>query len=463
MKKLSTCILATTMVVSLVPSMAFASGEVSAVAKIIGGKPILSGTEPIVKDVELQLTITNASYLSNTTSEEHEFTISLEDATFNADTKDEFEDLILTSKLENKDTITKTVTDFSDDSFTFVLEGGLLAVDDIIAIDLDSTLDNNSAGSTAMIYIESDVITVDNLSLTGVAEKGFSIAFTKPVKLVIGERVKLDDKAVKVEPKVDGSYDTGTNFKLELSKGFEFVDGTKVTARDKNNIVKYATVKDGKLSIESPSTEPFYIEGLVIEATTAKVGDAATLKLSSQGLSATTTSDSSDKEEAKDEVKDETDKEEVKDETDKEEIKDPEVTDKEEIVVPKLVISIGADYMMSGEEKITLDAPAYISKEEYTMLPVKAVSSALSETGTVDWNGETKTVTITLGDRVVVMTVGESFYYVNGGEKIASLGSLEIVEGRTFLPIRDLGNALNITDIVWDAGTKTATLNGGTK
>ncbi|WP_442871291.1 hypothetical protein [Anaerotignum lactatifermentans] len=31
---------------------------------------------------------------------------------------------------------------------------------------------------------------------------------------------------------------------------------------------------------------------------------------------------------------------------------------------------------------------------------------------------------------------------------------------RMFLGLRDLGNALGVTDITWDGATKTATLNG---
>ena len=94
------------------------------------------------------------------------------------------------------------------------------------------------------------------------------------------------------------------------------------------------------------------------------------------------------------------------------------------------------------------------------MLPVRAVATALGiNNNNVIWNGETKTVTILYGQRIITMQVGAKVVYVNGSAIPAS-ASVEIVDGRTFLPMRDLATALGVTDITWDAATKTATLNG---
>ncbi|MBQ7758772.1 copper amine oxidase N-terminal domain-containing protein, partial [Anaerotignum sp.] len=96
----------------------------------------------------------------------------------------------------------------------------------------------------------------------------------------------------------------------------------------------------------------------------------------------------------------------------------------------------------------------------YTMLPVRAVAVALGIlNNNVLWDQATKTVTILYGQRIITMQVGAKVVYVNGSAIPAS-ASPEVVDGRTFLPMRDLATALGVTDITWDAATKTATLNG---
>ena len=129
----------------------------------------------------------------------------------------------------------------------------------------------------------------------------------------------------------------------------------------------------------------------------------------------------------------------------------------------KVVVPVGESYIISGEKQITLDVPAYISAAGYTMLPVRAVAVALGiNTNNVLWDQATKTVTILYGQRIITMVAGQKVVYVNGSAIPAS-SSVEIVNGRTFLPMRDLATALGVTDITWDAATKTATLNGNQK
>ena len=126
----------------------------------------------------------------------------------------------------------------------------------------------------------------------------------------------------------------------------------------------------------------------------------------------------------------------------------------------KVVVPVGESYIVAGEDTITLDVPAYVSAAGYTMLPVRAVAVALGiNTNNVLWDQATKTVTILYGQRIITMTVGSKVINVNGSAIPAS-ASVEVVDGRTFLPMRDLATALGVTDITWDAATKTATLNG---
>ncbi|MBQ8734218.1 MAG: copper amine oxidase N-terminal domain-containing protein, partial [Anaerotignum sp.] len=126
----------------------------------------------------------------------------------------------------------------------------------------------------------------------------------------------------------------------------------------------------------------------------------------------------------------------------------------------KVVVPVGESYIVAGETQVALDVPAYVNAAGYTMLPVRAVAVALGiNTQNVLWDQATKTVTILYGQRIITMQVGAKVVYVNGSAIPAS-ASVEIVDGRTFLPMRDLATALGVTDITWDAATKTATLNG---
>ena len=126
----------------------------------------------------------------------------------------------------------------------------------------------------------------------------------------------------------------------------------------------------------------------------------------------------------------------------------------------KVVVPVGEKYLIAGEEQVALDVPAYISAAGYTMLPVRAVATALGiNNNNVLWNQASRTVTILYGQRIITMVAGQKVVTVNGNTIPAS-ATVQIKGGRTFLPMRDLATALGVTDITWDAATKTATMNG---
>ena len=125
----------------------------------------------------------------------------------------------------------------------------------------------------------------------------------------------------------------------------------------------------------------------------------------------------------------------------------------------QLKVTIGGNEMYANDKAIALDVPAYISNG-YTMLPVRAVTEALSGSAIVRWDDATKTVTITFGSRVINMTVGSNVMVING-VNVAMQAKCEITDSRAFIPLRDMGYALGLNDdkIAWDDATKTATLN----
>ena len=126
----------------------------------------------------------------------------------------------------------------------------------------------------------------------------------------------------------------------------------------------------------------------------------------------------------------------------------------------KVVVPVGESYLISGENKVTIDVPAYINANGYTMLPLRAVAVALGiNSNNVLWDQSTRTATVMYGSKIINMTYGQKVVYVNGA-MIPATAAVEITNDRMFLGLRDLGNALGVTDITWDAATKTATLNG---
>lgn len=126
----------------------------------------------------------------------------------------------------------------------------------------------------------------------------------------------------------------------------------------------------------------------------------------------------------------------------------------------KVVVPVGENYLISGENKVEIDVPAYINAAGYTMLPLRAVSVALGiNENNVLWDQASRTATVMYGSKIINMTYGQKVVYVNGA-MIPATAAVEITNDRMFLGLRDLGTALGVTDITWDAATKTATLNG---
>ena len=126
----------------------------------------------------------------------------------------------------------------------------------------------------------------------------------------------------------------------------------------------------------------------------------------------------------------------------------------------KVVVPVGESYLISGENKVEIDVPAYINANGYTMLPLRAVAVALGiNSNNVLWDQTSRTATVMYGSKIINMTYGQKVVYVNGA-MIPATAAVEITNDRMFLGLRDLGNALGVTDITWDAATKTATLNG---
>ncbi len=90
-----------------------------------------------------------------------------------------------------------------------------------------------------------------------------------------------------------------------------------------------------------------------------------------------------------------------------------------------------------------------------TMIPVRAVIESMG--GTVGWDGSTRTVSCTIGDKTLYLRIGNSRVW----DAIGNAGILDSVpvirNGRTLLPIRYVVEYFGGT-VGWDGGTQTVTI-----
>ena len=102
---------------------------------------------------------------------------------------------------------------------------------------------------------------------------------------------------------------------------------------------------------------------------------------------------------------------------------------------------------------IVFDVPPQIINER-TMVPLRAIFEALG--ASVDWNQETKTVTSAKGDTTIQLTIDSDTMYVNGSPRMLDSPAC-IVDGRTLVPVRAISEAYN-TNVDWNGDTRTVTI-----
>ena len=78
-------------------------------------------------------------------------------------------------------------------------------------------------------------------------------------------------------------------------------------------------------------------------------------------------------------------------------------------------------------------------KNDRTMVPLRFLAEAMG--ATVGYNDQTRGITVTLGESVLELTVDEKAYLLNG-EAYEMDCAAEIVEDRTFVPVRFVSEAL---------------------
>ena len=121
----------------------------------------------------------------------------------------------------------------------------------------------------------------------------------------------------------------------------------------------------------------------------------------------------------------------------------------------EIVMVIGSDSPTVNGETVKIDVPAQIL-DGRTMTPSRFVAEMLG--ADVDWDDETKTVTITKGEKVIKLVIDSNIALVDGEEVEIDVPAT-IIDGRTLTPSRFVAEMLG-ADVDWDDETKTVTIIG---
>ena len=97
------------------------------------------------------------------------------------------------------------------------------------------------------------------------------------------------------------------------------------------------------------------------------------------------------------------------------------------------------------------DAEPFIDDNGRTQVPVRFVSEALG--AEVSWEGSTKTVTISQGDKEIKIVIGKKDYTINGEKNLMDTEAL-LKEDRTFVPVRFVSEGLG-AKVDWDPAVRT--------
>ncbi len=107
----------------------------------------------------------------------------------------------------------------------------------------------------------------------------------------------------------------------------------------------------------------------------------------------------------------------------------------------------------SAEKKIDDSGSKPLVMGGSTLLPIRAVVEELG--GKIEWNKNTKKITITL-DKKIELTVDNKNAIV-GGEKKQLAVAPKVINGRTYVPVRFVGENAGCF-VEWDSTSKTATI-----
>ncbi|HHX59702.1 MAG TPA: copper amine oxidase N-terminal domain-containing protein [Epulopiscium sp.] len=134
----------------------------------------------------------------------------------------------------------------------------------------------------------------------------------------------------------------------------------------------------------------------------------------------------------------------------------PVIPQEPEQMLAKVEFTVGKeDYKVDGLSH-PIDAKPYISVHDRIMVPVRYVAYALgAQEKDVRWDGQAGTITIN-GDKPMIIDMGKK--EMIRGSIINTLSEITVIEGRTFVPVGEIGKAFG-SKVTWDGESRTATFN----
>ncbi len=146
-----------------------------------------------------------------------------------------------------------------------------------------------------------------------------------------------------------------------------------------------------------------------------------------------------------------------------------ETSEEEKVLTGDVKVTIGSSVITVGDEEFVVDAAPYIQPgSNSTLVPLRFAAVAISggdvenapDSSIITWYPDTKTAAIDTGDRTVSFTAGSDIMDIDGIPYTMDNGvKAEITGGRMFIPMRALGEALNV-NVYWDSENKTALFSG---
>ena len=107
-----------------------------------------------------------------------------------------------------------------------------------------------------------------------------------------------------------------------------------------------------------------------------------------------------------------------------------------------------------NNQPMSFDVPPVLENGR-VLVPLRHIIEVLG--ATVQWDGETQTITATRGNTVILLQVGNSMAYINGSAFSLDVPP-EIIDGRTLVPLRFISETFGC-NVNWDGNTQTVSIS----
>ena len=118
-------------------------------------------------------------------------------------------------------------------------------------------------------------------------------------------------------------------------------------------------------------------------------------------------------------------------------------------------MKVGSSKMTHNSKIVQLDAPPIIVNDR-TLVPLRAIAEAFN--AQVNWNPDTKQVTVKIGDKTILLTIGNPKASVNGQPVYIDPQNPQVVpiisNSRTMVPVRFIAETMGAT-VKWNPTDKT--------